>query len=199
MRKRRRRRVACSCSCLRTHSSVEFCVTPASLRSLVGVCEESEWSEVTVCADALRVASEENSESEPAASRTCGDRVRVLLTRDPQRVRAHVHLAPLAFLTHSHKAPESRQESHTTQLINASSNMNMRLPFCVASSLLIVSVRSAPFFWACFSSLHQSGADTPPSLVTVPGYFLHPAKNLGVIVVEAPKTMRNADDIVQDT
>ena len=50
--------VACSCSCLRTLLSVEFCVTPASLRSLVGVCEESEWSEVNVCADALRVASE---------------------------------------------------------------------------------------------------------------------------------------------
>ena len=77
VRKRRRKGVACSCSCLRTHSSVEFCVTPASLRSLVGVCEESEWSEVNVCADALRVASEESTEGEPAASRTCCDRVRV--------------------------------------------------------------------------------------------------------------------------
>ena len=35
-------------------------------------------------------------------------------TRDPQRVPSHVHLAPLSFLTHSHKAPESRQESHRT-------------------------------------------------------------------------------------
>ena len=41
------------------------------------MCEESEWSEVNVCADALRVASEESTEGEPAASRTCCDRVRV--------------------------------------------------------------------------------------------------------------------------
>ena len=42
------------------------CVTPASLRRIVNVC-----------ADALRVASEESTEGEPAASRTGCDRVRV--------------------------------------------------------------------------------------------------------------------------
>ena len=41
-------------------------MTPVSLGSLVNVC-----------ADALRVASEESTEGEPAASRTCCDQVRV--------------------------------------------------------------------------------------------------------------------------
>jgi len=39
--------------------------------------------------------------------------------------------------------------------------------------------RAPPPFWACSTSLRQSGADTPPSLVTVTGGFPHPAKNLG--------------------
>ena len=58
-------------------------------------------------------------------------------------------------------------------------------------TLLLTLCPFRPLFGRVFSSLRQSGADTPPSLVTVPGYFLHPAKNLGVIVVEAHKTMRN--------
>ena len=78
-------------------------------------------------------------------------------TSDPQRVRSHVHHA--LFLQHF---------------------------FLLLQLLPLPSSRSAPF-WACSTSLRQSGADTPPSFVTVTGgFFLHPAKNLGVIVFSAP-------------
>ena len=95
----------------------------------------------------------------------------------------------------SHTPTRLRSEAGVTQ--NSTDKMRPQhehehatRPFCVASSLLIT-LSAPPPFWACSSSLRQSGADTPPSFITVTGYFLHPAKNLGVIVVEAPKTMRN--------
>ena len=72
----------------------------------------------------------------------------------------------------------------------------------VAFSLSLPLTRSAPpkyshknppftsrpaLFRACSTSLRQSGADTPPSLVTVTGgFFFTPGENLGVIVLSAP-------------
>ena len=41
-----------------------------------------------------------------------------------------------------------------------------------------LALSAPPHFWACLSSLRQSGADTPPSLVNVTGGFPHPAKPL---------------------